>query len=519
MSEASRRSFLKNIGVIGAAAGIGSGFSLTIANAREANGSWPTFRGNAGRTGTTSDSGPETNITTEWSFDLNGGMHTVEPIVANGLLYLAVTTHHTPSSGSGYVAAYDPKTQKEVWKFDGISPPETPTYENGVLYFDTSGSESTDSSGFFALDASTGEERWSKEDSVDLANPLIVNNRLFASSSGHASEHDRDTGDIIWQTDVASGPACFADNSLLYENGVALNADNGSVLWDVSSEKERLQTVSEGTVYSVGNNSSSEVVIKARSIDDGSVQWSYSVETEVTWSNPKLTIAGNHVLFHTGNTIRALTANNGEEAWSHDANATITGAMSVGNGTLYAGGRSDLETDTGNAVVLALDAASGTQQWRHDFGSWNFDEYGPAANSPVVANGKIYTATYPMNSTTDWMYTEYGNFHVLGGDMDSNTTTTTTGEKTTKKTTTSPKTTSTKTDTSSVTQSNTTTTNSITPTNTKQTTETNGLTTSGELTSTNSTKTTSSDGQPGLGVLTAMGGISGLVAYLRSSLE
>ncbi|MFH5801518.1 PQQ-binding-like beta-propeller repeat protein [Haladaptatus sp. CMAA 1911] len=516
MSETSRRSFIKGVGILGTAAGIGSGFGLSIAEAKESNDSWTTFRGNAGRTGTTSDSGPKTNITTEWSFDLNGGMSSVEPIVANELLYLAVTTQQTQSSGSGYVAAYNPKTQKEVWKFDGISPPGTPTYENGVLYFDTNGSKSSNSSGFFALDASTGKEKWNREDSFGITNPLIVNGRLFASGSSHASEHDWDTGDAIWQTDVASGPACFADNTLFYENGVALNADNGSVLWNVSNEKERLQTVSEGRVYGVKNNGSSEVIIKARSSNDGSVQWSYAVETEVTWSNPRLTIAGEHVLFHTGNTIRALNASNGDEAWSYDANATISGALSVGDGVLYAGGRSDLETETGNAVVLALDPESGKRQWRHDFGSWNFDEYGPAANSPIVANGEIYTATYPMNSTTDWMYTEFGNFHVLGGDMDSNTTQTTTRKTTTSSTNSGA--TSTKTDTSSTTQSTITNiTNS--GSSTTQTTDTNKKTTSSSLTSTNTTKTTSSDGQPGLGVLTAIGGLSGLVAYLRSTLE
>ncbi|WP_423746982.1 PQQ-binding-like beta-propeller repeat protein (plasmid) [Haladaptatus sp. SPP-AMP-3] len=511
MSKNTRRSFIKGVGILGTAAGIRSGFGLSIAEARESSDPWTTFRGNVGRTGTTSDSGPETNITTEWSFDLNGGMSSVEPIVGNELLYLAVTTQQTPSSGSGYVAAYNPKTQKEVWKFDGISPPRTPTYENGVLYFDTNGSKSSNSSGFFALDTSTGKERWNKEESFGITNPLIVNSRLFASGSSHASEHDWDTGDAIWQTDVASGPACFADNTLFYENGVALNADNGSVLWNVSSEKEKLQTVSEERVYAVKNNGSSEVIIKARSINDGAVQWSYTVETEVTWSNPRLTITGEHVLFHTGNTIRALNVSNGEEVWSYDANATISGALSVGDGTLYAGGRSDIDTETGNAVVLALDAESGTRQWRHDFGSWNFDEYGPAANSPVVANGKIYTVTYPMNSTTDWMYTEYGNFHVLGEDMDSTTTQTTTSS-------TNSGTTSTKTDTSSTTQSTITNTTKS-GSSTIQTTEANRRTTSSSLTSTNTTKTTSSDGQPGLGVLTAIGGLSGLVAHLRSSLE
>jgi outer membrane protein assembly factor BamB len=117
------------------------------------------FRGNAGRTGATADSGPGSNVTTDWSFDLGGGMYTVEPVGGDGTLYLAVTTAHTPSVSEGYVAAYDPETGDKLWKRDDVSRPGTPTVGDGTLYFDTGGSEDAEATGFFALDSATGETK------------------------------------------------------------------------------------------------------------------------------------------------------------------------------------------------------------------------------------------------------------------------------------------------------------------------------------------------------------------------
>ncbi|WP_231184551.1 PQQ-binding-like beta-propeller repeat protein [Haladaptatus sp. DYF46] len=558
MHATNRRDFLKAAAILGTTAAVGSEFVLPAMGADDAGGSWTTFRGNAGRTGATEESGPGSNVTTERSFDMNGGMYTTEPVVADGTVYMAVTTALTPSSSEGYVAAYDPDADETVWKRDDISRPGTPTVGDGTVYFGTRGSEDASGTGFFAVDSGTGETKWHVEESNRMDNPLVADGGLFADVSGGIARFDPDTGDVVWKTEAASGVTCFGDGALFCGNGVALNADDGSVRWDVSGDGDVLQTVADGRVFSTENRSG-EYAIKARSVEDGRELWTHTLAMSGYWFGNRLTVANGCVFYRINDAIQALEVENGYDAWTYEADASLAGAVSVAGDTLYAGGRADPETETGDAVVLALNTTTGELDWRHEFGEWDTEEYGPAANSPVVVNGKVYTATYPLGSTTDWMYTRYGDFHVLGNAEDPTTTPTeettteetetTTEEPTTGKTTTTSETTTTATEptttagktttttasenTTSVSTTDTTTTKTTTPGTTMSETTTTTTTTSGtpgatettgsggngNLTSTTTGTTTTSDGQPGFGLLTALGGFAGVGAYLRSKIE
>jgi outer membrane protein assembly factor BamB len=519
MHATNRRDFLKVAAILGTTATVGSEFALPAMGADDTGGSWTTFRGNAGRTGATEASGPGPNVTTERSFDLNGGMYTTEPVVTDGVVYMAVTTALTPSSSEGYVAAYDPDAGETVWKRDDFSRPGTPTVGDGTVYFGTRGSEEASGSGFFAVDSGTGETKWHKEESDWRDNPLVADGGLFADVSGGIARFDPDTGDVVWKTEAASEVTCFGDGTLLCGNGVALNADDGSVRWDVSGDGDVLQTVADGRVFSTENRSG-EYAIKARSVEDGHELWTHTLAMSGYWFGNRLTVANGCVFYRINDAIQALEVENGYDAWTYEADASLAGAVSVAGDTLYAGGRADPETETGNAVVLALNTTTGELDWRHEFGEWDSEEYGPAANSPVVVDGKVYTATYPLGSTLDWMYTRYGDFHILGSADDPTTTTTTeetettTGETTTSVSTTDVTTTTTSGTTTTMSETTTTTT-SGTPGAT-ETTESGG---NGSLTSTTTGTTTTSDGQPGFGLLTALGGVAGVGAYLRSKIE
>lgn len=51
----------------------------------------------------------------------------------------------------------------------------------------------------------------------------------------------------------------------------------------------------------------------------------------------------------------------GEESWKQDGISHL-GTPTVGAGIVYAGGRTNFESDTGDAVVVAVDAASGDRE-------------------------------------------------------------------------------------------------------------------------------------------------------------
>ena len=536
MRVTNRRDFLKATTVLGATLAVGAEFAVRAKGTSEPGDSWTTFRGNPGRTGATTDSGPDSNVHTEWSFDLNGGMATVEPVVANGTIYLAVTTKNSSSSSEGYVAAYDQREGAVVWKRDDISRPGTPTLGDGTIYFDTYGSEDAEATGFYALDSNTGETKWHREKSLGFTNPIVVDGTLFADVADGVAQLDPETGDQLWKTNGVHGSACYADGTLFAGTGMAVDTGDGSVRWDTSADDDELQTVADGTVYGVVNTGKTNHAVTARSADDGAVQWKTAVNLSDYWVGDQLTVADGRVYFHAGEILVALDAKSGKAVWTHEANATLAGAVTVADGTLYAGGRAGSEA--GDAVLLAIDAASGDERWRHELGGWD-SETGPAANSPVIVDGKAYTSTFPMGSTEEGTYTQYGDFYVLGSDGEPTTTTTTTettstGETTTETNTTTTGTTETTADTTTTTGSTTSTTGTTgtgttsttgtgtasgtTGTNTTGTSMTNTSAESGGTgTSAASTSTsTTTNGQPGFGILTGVGGLAGLGAALSA---
>ncbi len=518
-----RREFLKAAGILGAAATVGTGFALTTST-DESGGSWPMLHGNAGRTGATADTGPDSSVATDWWFDMDGGMFSAEPVIDENAVYLAVTTAHTPSVSEGYVAAYDPATGDELWKRDGISRPGTPAVADGTVYFDTHGAEDAEATGFFALDSESGETKWHETESAGLGGPLVAGGKLYCKAAGDACRLDPETGEAVWQSEDIGGGACYADGTLFYGEGVALSAEDGTILWDASGDEDELQTVADGLVYSVHNDSDGGAFVRARAVADGAIQWSHPLDIEGYWWEDRLTVAGGRVFFRRNNTIHALDAETGDEVWTSEAGAELTSSLTVGDGTLFVGGRTNPETDTGDAVIVAIDAASGEQEWQYAFGGWEFDDYGPAAGTPVVADGRVYAATFPEGSTLDWMYTEYADFYALGSADEPPTETTETTTETTETTETtddgtpSETTTSTeKTTTMETTKPETTTTQTTGTTQTTTMETTRPSTT--ETTVGSETGTTTTDGQPGFGVLTAVGGLAGVGAYLRNRIE
>lgn len=537
MTGLRRRDFL-TAAVVGTTAAVVPGASLTARGAESRSASdWTTYRGNARRTGATDADGPGADVGTERSMDPGGSV--AEPVVADGTLYLGITTTHSPSASEGYVAAYDPATGDERWRRGGISRPGTPTVGDGTVYFATYGTEDADGSGFFALDAGTGETKWHRPASFGLDGALFADGRLYGEAAGDACELDTGTGEVRWRAEGVSGGACYADGILFYGAGVALDAADGTVRWDVSGDvgnewsDDVVQTVVDGVTYGTLSGQDVPTEVQARSAADGSLRWSHSPGSGSYWRFDRLAVANGRVVCLFGDTVHALDARTGEEAWTYEADVQLTSSPTMASGTVYVGGRTDPESESGDAAVVALDANSGERAWRHVFGSWEFEDYGPAAATPVVVGGNVFAATYPEGSTMDYEYTEHADFHVLGsgggGDGGTTTTTSETSTATSEGTTTGSRTTTeppaTTSETATATDATRTTSKpTATATNAKtggaRSTTTDGLQTTTAAGSTGSgTGTTATDGQTGFGVLSALGGLAGVGAYLRSRLD
>ncbi|MCH9726112.1 MAG: PQQ-binding-like beta-propeller repeat protein [Planctomycetes bacterium] len=138
---------------------------------------WPMWRQNAGRTGATTDSLPET-LSLKWTRQLpeiSPAFHSArlqfdagyEPIVADGVLLLA-------SSRNDSVTAYEASTGRELWVYRTNGPVRfaPAVWKNSVCF-------GSDDGYFYCVELSTGKLRW-KHRAVPSERRLLGNRRLIS---------------------------------------------------------------------------------------------------------------------------------------------------------------------------------------------------------------------------------------------------------------------------------------------------------------------------------------------------
>ncbi|WP_327054178.1 outer membrane protein assembly factor BamB family protein [Halomicrococcus gelatinilyticus] len=120
-----------------------------------------------------------------------------------------------------------------------------------------------------------------------------------------------------------------------------------------------------------------------------------------------------------GSVVTALDAATGTTAWRTAIEGEFFSSPVVGDGTVYVGGQyvPGSTPSTGRAVVHAVDAPTGDRQWTYLLDSTDLEtspEDPPTAGTPVVADERLFVATYPGGSTLDYRYVYYANFFLLG---------------------------------------------------------------------------------------------------------
>ncbi|MCO8252714.1 PQQ-binding-like beta-propeller repeat protein [Haladaptatus sp. AB618] len=444
MPEDSRRTFLKTVGLAtGAATVSGTGMVLAQQNddssessdesggddATGHGGGWTTFRGDSARTGATDASGPSPYATTDWSMDIDGttrlgGRSTndvdrsqIEPVFADGTMYLGVKTDTGTYASDGYVVAYDPDTGDELWKQTDMGAPDTPTVSDGTLYFatETPGNNYKERGALYALDASDGSILWKRDDHFQWANPLVANGRVY-TAYGHFSNDsgtvalDPKSGETAWEnTDVYTDEVSYADGILYARTGTALNADDGTVLWN--RELSSLEAVSDGIVYgSRERDGEPGFDILAYAAADGEEKWntSFDIESDDQISNVVVGEGGVYVLTYAGypdgandhQKLHAIDAKTGDIDWTYRTLAFTYGDPTLADGTVYFGGKFTpaSEPDPGppahyKTVVYAVDAASGERKWTYMMDGDRIR----TSSTPVVRDGKLYVSTYELD--------------------------------------------------------------------------------------------------------------------------
>lgn len=435
-----RRTFLKTIGMGMTVASFGNASSARQAQTSnhdwEPTCNWAGFRATPGRTAAINSDGPTPYATTDWKMDLGGSMYKTEPIVVGQTVFLAVSTANDPSKSSGFVGAYDIETGDQQWKRTDLPAPRTPVVNGEMIYFATKvpSTPDTDVGGLYALDIKTGKTEWTRTAIQEWATPIVTQHRVYSSNETGAYALDRTTGETIWKADDVGGivdgvggALSYNTDTIFFSDGTALNAEDGSIKWRVATGQVTLgnHVVDDGIVYYIRTErivgDDDRVYVKARSVEDGATQWSYESNTSNEWDG-RLAIANGRVLLLSSNDeeaiIKALNAQTGAQVWTTQVNGTYFSDPTIANETVYIGGRSvpDSNRWDGRAVIYAVDLLTGEQKWAYLLDSSDLEtspENPPAAGTPIVADGKLYTATYPSGSVLAYRYIYYSNFFVL----------------------------------------------------------------------------------------------------------
>ncbi|WP_277555975.1 PQQ-binding-like beta-propeller repeat protein [Halobaculum limi] len=295
------------------------------------DGRWSSFGCNASNTrsvhGIHAGEAPVDGVSEDWRVSVPG-LQRRAPVVADGTVYLP---------GRDAVRAYDAADGSELWRAEGVR-------DHPVVRGDTAFVADSLDRAVRALDADTGEERWSV--SVDAppvgptqypGQPLVVG----AGETVHAL--DPASGDEVWSRQVfgsvlASPPVWRGHTvAVATEAGEVslLRLSDGQGVWRYrlparptcppSADSDSVYvTCLDGATYALG--------------DDGNPASDPYWSVDTGWTRLGLGVDSGLVFAGSTQGLHALDAESGDKRWTHDIGDWEVTAPAIGRDTLFVGG-------------------------------------------------------------------------------------------------------------------------------------------------------------------------------------
>ena len=227
------------------------------------------------------------------------------------------------SATTSTLVAIDQTTQKRAWTV-----PLSDVSHTGVLVIGETAIVGTDDGQITAVDALSGEQRWS----VD------VGDHVLTSMAG--------TDDLVLSS---VRPETQGTPSL-----VALRVRDGAEAWRYQPTGTVLDlgapSVTGDTVYLVASDDS----VRAVGVADGSQRWASSLYTSSGGSPPAVSGEGVFVTDQSG-TVYAFDPASGEESWRFATNRFAIGGPIVTTDTVL--------QPTSDGSIVAIDTTTGHQVW------------------------------------------------------------------------------------------------------------------------------------------------------------
>lgn len=319
--------------------------------------SWPSYQYDSANTGHNPEaSGPKDGVEVAWRYPgcteaksgavVHNGRVSAGGLVVDGRTGRTVGGEWDPhastptfDNGRLYVGAHDllaldAATGDRDWTFETESDSgglATPAIEDGTVY--TRGQ--FDDPTIYAVDASSGEERWRFELDREGLSPLAVadetvycideTSTIYAITATNGEEQWRRSPSVHIMRSI---PVIW--DGLLYLGAgegeiLALDADDGSDVWRRSLGAGFVGSVAvaDGTVFVPGR----EQALIALSASDGHEKWRRSVSA--TLAGPPV-VAGDLVYVVAGQTLYTFDVSNGDEGWQFETRAVLFGDYQAG---------------------------------------------------------------------------------------------------------------------------------------------------------------------------------------------
>ncbi|MBS1245482.1 MAG: repeat protein [Chloroflexi bacterium] len=298
----------------------------------------------------------------------------------------------------------------------------TPALGDGLVYFGTDGGY------LFALDVTTGAEKWRylpeqtttfipfiKEQSAPVyAGPAVAGKRvIFAGTADKIYALDAVTGKLAWEfaagSRVWATPLVVSDTvyiSTLKHKLVALDVATGKERWTFDQAKGALSgapVFDNGIVY-VGSFDNHLYAVDAAS---GEKRWAFNASNWV-WEGPAV-VSGTLYFGDVGGNVYALDAATQQRLWVTELNKLPVPGGPVRATPLYADGT--LYVGTANGALYALDASTGKER-----STWTTFKVPNAQflTTPVLQGGLLLVAPLgtptqlyglnPDNGQTQWQF-------------------------------------------------------------------------------------------------------------------
>ncbi len=231
---------------------------------------WTMANANSNRTSYVAD---ETQLQPPFKLDFEISVKPSMLVTKDDILLISA------SGSPNLLKAYNLNTNKFIWEFEV---PETvaatgmsPSISGNTVF--VSGQKGK---GLYALDISTGAQKWMKPFKSLYAQNSITDNKqhVFITSGDSLLCLNIDNGETIWafQTPQLVSPTIKNDTVFITSATSlnALNSLNGDIFWtkDISNAPSRHMPVDNNTIYHLGHNSNK---IRAFSTKDGTEKWEY----------------------------------------------------------------------------------------------------------------------------------------------------------------------------------------------------------------------------------------------------